>query len=91
MSTVNNYEIMKDGEWEMVSEEVWETHTGRRKMNIRGYSFGVVEYHGPCYEESGKVSTAVRECRCGSCTLFEENRRKALSPNVRNAVEMMLS
>jgi hypothetical protein len=90
MSTVQDYKVMKDGEWEEASKAVWVTHTGLRKMNVLGYQIGWVGYHGPCYEPSGKVSRAIRECRCTSCTMFEESRYEGLSDGLRHIVDSML-
>jgi hypothetical protein len=89
MSTIKDYKVMRDGEWVDTPRGEWEIYTGRRKMNILGYQIGWVEYHGPCYE-AGKVSRAVRECRCDSCTLFEKDRYEGLSHSLRSIVDSML-
>ncbi len=91
MSTVSAHKIRKDEEWKVVSEGEWKCYTGLRKMNVRGYQIGWVGYHGPCYKPSGEVSRAVRECRCNSCTLFEESRYKELPECLRSVVDSMLT
>lgn len=80
------FKVFRDEQWVEVPEPEWEAFHGLRQMTI---PWGEVGYHGPVRVD-GKVSTAVRACRCDTCTLFEESRRSTLSPNVLAVVNSML-
>lgn len=75
------YRALVDGQWVHMVREEWDSFVGRRML-------ADVEYHGPAFV-AGRPVRDVRECRCNTCTLFEEGRE--ISPAVKAVVDAMLA